>query len=252
MDGTKFDKLARVFADGSDRRGFLKRIAGVAAGAAILSTPGRVLAGIKDDYACKYDDDCGKKEHCYFAEDAYEGYCECNEGYERGEDGKCYRIDGCQTDDDCDATKHEFCYLAEYDEYGYGTCECADGYYFDEKLGYCYATTPVCKTDDDCNKSWYEDYYDEYGYYPEYKDGYYYDDKGDTLPTFWCNYGYCEEVVVVPPPPPPPPPKPEKPDNCMKTCVARKRSRAKGGRRSKGRNVRKSCQTWCAKRNKRR
>ena len=63
MDNEKFDKLARLLGSGSDRRGFLKRVAGIAAGAAVVSGPGRALAQAAETTPIGYGETCYVNGH---------------------------------------------------------------------------------------------------------------------------------------------------------------------------------------------
>jgi hypothetical protein len=193
MDNERFDKLARVLANGSDRRGFLKRVAGVVAGAAVVSGPGRVLA-----------------------QDAVEttplGYGE-----------KCY-VNG---EDPCNGDKHLFCSIPEkydpkygydtydpkygYYDYGtstyypYGTCDCIDTYEYSD--GYCLYTGEEGHCTGDDASTCYDFHYGYGNYYYNYADGKYYADKEYKTPidTYECVYDYCVLVEE--------PEKPEKPDD---------------------------------------
>jgi hypothetical protein len=202
MDGQRFDKLARVLADGSNRRGFLKRVAAVAAGAAIVSVPGRARAADYGD-TCAYDDDCtGKYQTCYIANGYDYGTCQCSDGYEPyGE--HCIPVDGCFKDDECNTDKHEVCVLplnsasvTDYPVVGY--CDCAVGYTYSADKGYCWSTSvDACYAPEDCTTK----YYGDYDKYVLYKGKYYSkDDYGyeNPLPEYECVYGECVEVIEEP------------------------------------------------------
>lgn len=282
MDGTKFDKFARMLAGGTSRRGLLKRAAVVAAGVAVARTPFRARAAAEathcldkygecteyceygyepthkiceKDYACiPYGECCGYAPKGYVCD---YGEWVCPADYYVAYDETCIPKDSCTTDYDCTA-KNQICSYGKdvpvaltvpTDSY-YGTCICDYGYKLNDK-GKCIPEEGSCYSDEDCYKS-------EYSYYEYKDDGYYYDEYGNKLPHLICNdYGTCEEVPYEEPPVIEEPPKepPTKPDDCVKTCVARKRKQAKGrksGKRSKGGNVRKTCQKYCAAKRRKR
>jgi hypothetical protein len=136
MDGQRFDKLAKAFAEGTDRRGFLKRIAGLAAGAAAVAVPARASATIEAYCSSDYDCDSYNHEVC----SSY-GTCVCDYGY-KDCNGACIPEYDCCSDYDCG--KNEVC--------SYGTCECPtyDGYKICEYDGSCVPEYGCC-SDYDCS-----------------------------------------------------------------------------------------------------
>jgi hypothetical protein len=253
MDGQRFDRLAKELAIGSNRRGFLKRIAGIAAGAAAVAVPVKASATIEAYCSSDYECDSYNNEVCKY------GKCVCDNGY-KDCNGSCIPEYACCSDYDCG--KNETCN-------DYGTCECPtyDGYKVCESDGACIPEYGCCGNYD-CSKNEVCDYgtctcptYDgykicesdgscvtEYGCCGDYDCSY-----GET-----CEYGICtgEEKPEEEEPKGNPPTNGEQnyskqlARTCNAKCVRAGRKSAKQKKQrltsKRMRGVRNSCRRRCA------
>lgn len=238
MDHQRFDKLAKEFAGGSSRRGLLKRIAGIAVGAAAVAIPTKASAAIGD--YCSSDYDCNSYNHevCTYSQ------CVCKYGY-KACDGKCIPEDHCCEECGygetcqygvcaCDPTlgccSADDCGYGETCQYGVCACDPTQGCCSADDCGYgeiCQYGVCGCDPTHGCCSA------DDCGY-------------GET-----CQYGVCIGGGYENTPPPVKKPAKQLNRTCHNNCLkaGRKSAKLKSARLTKGRvtRMRNSCKARCTK-----
>jgi hypothetical protein len=127
MDGQRFDRLARAFASGTDRRTLLKLFGGAsvaAVGGVKVATPGRVFAQgtVPPGGVCSQDEDCEQGFCVIQGDPGAEGICACTESGLGDPWLGCACIGG--TEAPCGDSSYECCGATEGNESGVCAASC--------------------------------------------------------------------------------------------------------------------------------